>query len=414
MKIGIVGGGASGMMAAAAAAEKAAIFSDKIEIYLIERNPFLGCKVLLSGGGRCNLTTGIDDIKTLMKKYPRGSNFLKTAMYEFPPNKTREWFTSHGLPLKTEEDMRVFPVSNKARDVINLFEKIFTENNVKILFNHEVIKISKKDNEFLIEFANNHPSLTVNKLILTTGGRPLSGIENPINGYSFAKDLGHKITKLTPSLTAFKIKEEWSKALSGLSFKDTKLRIKASRTYEYSGPFLFTHKGVSGPAIFAISSLSAFENFTEESPAKLLIDFVPNKTYEELNKLILENIQKSPKKSVFYFMSDFLPKSLAKTISEILQIDNKPFSFLSKKDINHITEALKNTTLTITGRETGGEFVTAGGVDLIGVNKKTMESKICSGLYFAGEILDIDGFTGGFNLQFAWATGKLAGENLSE
>ena len=386
------------MMAAATITEK----NSEDEVILIEKNTRLGRKVVISGGGRCNLTTSTSDIKELLENYPRGAKWLKFAMHEFGPKETYEWFEKNGIPLKTEKK-RVFPKSNKGIDLVYAFTKIFTEKNVQVKYNKAVEEIEKEGDKFVLTFPENQ-IIEVDKVIITAGGIAYSETGSTGDGYYFAKSLGHTVTQLSPSLTSFISDKEWIKDLAGVSIPHAKLKISGEEKYEFEGPFLFTHTGITGPAIFALSALSAHE----KTPLQLLIDLVPEKDYNTLK----DEVEKSQKKSIEKTMAAYIPKSLANLLLQKLNLDSKKIiSETSKKDLNRITETLKNLKITLTSRTPGNEMVTAGGVDLKEVDEKTMESKICPGLYFAGEILDVDGFTGGYNLQNAWATGKVAGDN---
>ncbi len=395
-QVAIIGAGAAGLMAGATILEK----NKNTKIYLIEKNKSIGNKVLLTGGGRCNLTTGIFDVKEILKKYPRGSNFIKYAMHQFSPKYFFDWFEKNGLKLKIESDLRVFPVSNKSTDVVNVFEKKISSPNVVKIFSGSITDIKKNKNKFSIHFKDNK-KIDVDNILLSTG--------SSVDGYKFAKNFGHTVTKLSPSLSGFSTEEDAVKQISGIAFKDVKIKLNTEKNeFIYRGPFLFTHKGISGPCIFALSALSAHEDIKR---SLLFIDFFPDKNYEilhsEFQKLISSNI----KKDFSFVLSKFIPKSFAEIFLSILSINKKCFE-LSKKDINKTIELLKNFKLSINGKIRGDEFVTAGGINLSEIDSKTMESKICPGLYFAGEILDVDGFTGGFNLQAAWATGRVAGENM--
>ena len=400
-KIAIVGGGAAGMMAAVGILEK----SKSHEIYLIEKNPILGRKVIISGGGRCNVTTGYTDLKEVLKSYPRGGKFLKTAMYNFPPDELYTWVEEQGVPLKVEKDMRVFPVSNDGKDIVGIFEKIFEKENINLLFKKAVKGIKKSEDKFILDLETE--KLEVDKVILTTGGQAYRHTGSTGDGYSLAESLGHSCTDLAASLSSYIVEENWVKELTGVSFPN--VQIKFSNKHKFIGPILFTHRGISGPATFALSSLAAFEKFDRET---LYIDFVPDKNYEDVKNLIEQYSKANPKKSFYFNLAQFFSKSMAKSICTNLEISHeKVCQELSNKDLNKSIEAIKNTSITLTGKTPGDEFVTAGGVKLEEVNAKTMESRICPGLYFAGELLDIDGFTGGYNLQVAWCTGKLAGES---
>ncbi|KKP37561.1 MAG: NAD(FAD)-utilizing dehydrogenase [Candidatus Peregrinibacteria bacterium GW2011_GWF2_33_10] len=407
MKIAVIGGGAAGMMAVATIKEK----NPATEVFLIEKNHDLGAKVMLTGGGRCNVTTGIFDVEEVLKKYPRGAKFLKHAMYSFSPKDLCAWFENHGLQLKIQGDLRVFPVSDNGQDVVRVFVDIFAKTAVKILLNNAVMKIEKEENNFFVQMSDSEV-LEVNKIILTTGGQAYRETGSTGDGYTFAKNLGHTITKLAPSLSALMIKEEFIQHLSGVSLEKVSLRVNADKIYKFTGPIMFTHFGLSGPAIFAMSALIALIDFSAKSPINLFIDLISDFEQSKFLELLNQKIIQEGKKRVVNIIDQFLPKSLAVKILENLNINlDKKFCELSKKEINKIVENLKNLPLTVIGRRAGEEFVTAGGIDLKEVNPQTMESKICPGLYFAGEILDIDGFTGGFNLQSAWSTGRLAGKS---
>lgn len=410
MKIAIIGGGAAGMMCAATLAEK---HDDNVSVFLIEKNSILGNKVIISGGGRCNVTTGIKDTEEVLKKYPRGKNLIKFAMYNFPPSKVYDWFEEHGVPLKTEADLRVFPRSNDGGDVVGVFENIFSKKDVEVMMKTKVDNVKKKGKKFVLDLANGS-YLEVDKLVITTGGQAYKTTGSTGDGYSFAEELGHEISPLAPSLNAFILKEKWVKDLAGVSFKKSGLKIVGDKTSKFEGAFLFTHNGITGPAVFALSSMAAFELSDLKKEVKMFIDFLPEFNYEEMAEKIRKALKENPKKSFVNTLDFFIPKSLAEVICYDIGIEAKKVnSEISKYQINKAVEWLKNATITVVGRSAGEEFVTAGGIDSKDINPKTLESKICPGLYFAGEILDVDGFTGGFNLQAAWCTGRLIGESIS-
>lgn len=386
------------MMAAASLVEQ----GRGAEVILIERNAVLGRKVMISGGGRCNVTTGQSDIKAILKNYPRGSKFLRHAMYEFPPQAMMDWMEARRVPLKTESDLRVFPKSDKGEDVVEAFGGILRKGGVEIRLNTTVKKIEKG---FTITLDNDE-TIRANQVILTTGGQAYRQTGSKGDGYDFAEVLGHTITPLAPSLSAFTVKESWVKKHPGLAFKNVRLRLTGAKKYEFAGSILFTHKGLTGPAVFALSSLAAYETF----PARLTIDFLPSQSYEELTTQFQKAMGESPQKRFLTTLSQFVYKNMAPTFCTQAEIsEERTNAEVGKKGLARIIESLKNTSLTLSGRLPGEEFVTAGGVDLKEVNPKTMESLIQPGLYFAGEILNIDGFTGGYNLQVAWCTGRVAG-----
>jgi predicted Rossmann fold flavoprotein len=399
MKILIIGGGAAGMMAAATIVESGV----EAEVCLVDKNAELGRKVVISGGGRCNLTTTEGEMSSLLKAYPRGGRWLKFCMHEFPPGDVCEWFEEHGIPVKAE-GKKIYPVSNKGTYVTSMFQRLFAEKGVEVLMNTAVTGIEKAGGGFSVKFKDGERFC--DKLIIATGGHAYRSTGSTGDGYTFAQSLGHTITPLAATLTSFSAAEEWISDLAGVSVQNAKFKLVGKEKHERSGPFLFTHKGVTGPGIFALSSLSAFEECSEENPLKLLIDFVPDLEYQ----ILLDEIMNSPKLTLAKALRGYLPKSLLSIILKSLGVDGyRVVSEVAKKDLNRLIEALKNFEITLIERTAGSEIVTAGGVDLKEVDQKTMESKICPGLYLCGELLDVDGFTGGYNLQNAWATGRLAG-----
>jgi len=404
----IVGGGAAGMMAAATVVES----MNDAKVFLVEKNTILGRKVIISGGGRCNVTTGIEDLKIVLKKYPRGEKFLRTAMYNFKPEDVRNWIEEHGVKLKVEKDMRVFPVSDNGKDVVGVFEKVLKNEKAEIIFKKSVKSIERVDDGFLVELDDGE-KIEADKVVLTTGGQAYRHTGSVGEGYKLAEELGHNITPLAASLSAFLVKEDWVKSLSGVSFPNVKLKLVKNERNEFSGPMMFTHKGLTGPAVFALSSMSAYEVVEKDDEADLFMDFVPDTSYGDLSEQIEKTMKKEPKKFFNKTLGVFAPKSFIKSLcDELGVITEKINAEVSKKDFNKVIEGLKNCRITLNGRTAGEEFVTAGGVELAEVDSKTMESRVCPGLYFAGEILNIDGFTGGYNLQVAWCTGRLAGENI--
>lgn len=409
MKIAIIGAGAAGLMAAATIREQ----HPEVEVFLIEKNNGLGKKVIISGGGRCNVTTGLRDIRAVLSRYPRGGKFLNSAMRRFPPEAVYAWFEAHGVPLKIEDDLRTFPQSNDGHDIVGAFEHLFENSNVRVWLGRHAIKIERKTSGYRIFFKDGD-ALDVDRVVLTTGGQAFRHTGSTGDGYAFAEALGHRVTPLAPSLNSFFTRETWPKEVSGLSFEKARLRTKFEKVFEYTGPFLFTHRGVSGPAVFALSSLVAFETYDAARPMLLSIDVFPDVSEDALFGK-LETLLRAHSKKLLGTILDFLmSKSLVEVLCRELGIDERTKAAeFSKKDMRRIVTWLKAIPLGVIGRGAGDEFVTAGGVDLSEVDPRTMESKISPGLYFAGEILDIDGFTGGFNLQASWAAGRVAGESAS-
>ncbi|MFA4936988.1 MAG: NAD(P)/FAD-dependent oxidoreductase [Patescibacteria group bacterium] len=411
MKVAIIGGGAAGLMASAALHE----INQQVKIFILEKNDALGKKIIISGGGRCNLTTGLPGIKIVLSKYPRGGKFLSSAMRQFSPTDVFKWFEAHGIPLKIESDQRVFPKSNNGHDVVLVFEKIFKHSSIQTLINTKVLAVKKHTLGFELTLDRDSQSLITDKLVLTTGGQAYRQTGSTGDGYAFAVSLGHSLTKLAPSLSALATHESWPKNISGLSIDKTKLTAKNKTNTNVTGPILFTHHGISGPAVFALSSLVAFEKFSPKKPLTILVDLFPDQSTSNLYDSLKKNITDNLKKDWLNVLSMLIPKSLAQIANQELLLNSaKHAAEMSKQDLTKTSAWLKNIPLNIVGRSAGNEFVTAGGVNLKEINPATMESKICPGLYFAGEILDIDGFTGGFNLQSSWATGHLAGASIAK
>lgn len=396
--IAIIGGGAAGMMAAASLLEHA----PEVQVHFFEGNAQLGAKVRISGGGRCNVTTGEEDWKRLLDAYSRGRNFLRSALYALPPEAVREFFEGHGVPLKMEQDKRVFPVSDNGADVVGIFEQMFRKaDQMKVYMRTKVSTIEQVENGFLVTYPTG--SCRVDAVILTTGGQAYRHTGSQGDGYSFAEALGHSITPLAASLHSFHMRESWLPALAGVSVEDVACRVVGEKKLHSRGPVLCTHKGITGPAVFALSSRGAYLEF----PFVVELDWLPWCTEEDLRKRLQVLDSKPLLKNQQFKLPGRLWHALLGDLGE------KRLQEVSRKDWHQLIQRIKHTPLTAVGRGAGDEFVTAGGVSTTEVDKKTMASRLCSGLYFAGEILDVDGITGGFNLQAAWATGWVAGESAA-
>lgn len=410
MTIAIIGGGAAGMMAAATVLEQ----SPQVRIVVIEKNALLGRKVIISGGGRCNVTTGIHNVRELLSRYYRGSKFLTTAMYQFPPDQVYQWFEERGVPLKTEADLRVFPQSNNGKDIVRVFETMFAESNVELMLRQSVSNVEKPDAQFTITLKDGK-QLRVDVLILTTGGQAYRHTGSTGEGYMFAENLGHTITDLAASLNSFHLKETWPARLAGVSFEKITLRVPSNKKYIATGPIVFTHKGISGPAVFALSAQVAFEHYSPAEPLAMTIDFIPDHTIEKVQALLQHHITQQPTQLYTKTLQTWLPKSVIKELMIALEIpEDIRHASVSKQMRLDTVHWLKSCSVQAVGRGAGSEFITAGGVDTKDVNPRTMESLVCPNLLFAGEILNMDGITGGFNLQAAWATGRLAGLRAAE
>lgn len=411
MKIAIIGGGAAGLMSVATLLEEGV--SD--EIHLFEKNEKLGIKVSISGGGRCNVTTGINDINDLLKNYTRGKDFIKPCMQFFPPRKVIEWFNDHGLQLKTQSDNRVFPLSDRGQDVVDLFEFIF-KNRVKVHLSEPIVSLKvNEDNKF--HLMTNEKLYVVDIVVIASGGNAYSHTGSSGDGYNFAKSCGHGITALGPSLNSFEVKEAWCKRLQGIALENAALKVTLNdQKIIVSGSVLFTHFGITGPGTFSLSSQLSFEEISNYNPYQCLLIPIHNMDYDRWNSKLLEDFKIGNTKQVRNIISKYFPKRFANIILDLCEIDpEKTASNILKDERKLLCKTLGDgLIISLVKRRAGDEFVTAGGVDISEVDRKTMKSKIINNLYFAGEVLNVDGLTGGFNLQFAWASGRLAGYNIAK
>ena len=397
-KIAIIGGGPAGVMTAITASK-----SPENEIYLFDKGIILNT-ILPTGGGRCNLAYEEFNFKELAKFYPRGEKFLYSVFSKFATAETIDFFEEIGLKTYTQNDNRIFPTTNSSKDVKNALTKQLDKKNIKKCF-EQVLDIKKDGEKFKIKTNKNFYEF--DKVVIATGGRG--------SGQKLAKNLGHNITELKPALCSLITKEQNFSQLSGISLKDISADVcfENKKIKTLTGDFLFTHKGVSGPLVYKISSYCAYLNFSKENPLKMCFNLV-NKSFEQFDEEFLTALKKHPQKESVNILSEYLPKNLAFTIFKNENIvPSVKSGQLTKKDREKLSKAVTNCTLNAINVSNGEEIVTAGGVDLKEINSKTMESKIVPNLYFCGEVLDIDGLTGGFNLQNCWSTGYIAGKSIS-
>ncbi len=407
-KIAVIGGGAAGMMVVATLLESKVA----AEVHLFEKNTSLGKKVIISGGGRCNVTTGITDLNALEKKYVRGMSFFKAALSNFPPAKVQQWFENHDVPLKTEEDFRVFPRSDRGTDIVNAFVRVFDQYQAHIHYAEPILNMQKLGQHFQLITAKQEYSFDC--VVICSGGNAYRHTGSSGDGYAFAQACGHTITALGPSLNSFEVAEEWPKQLTGLSFPSARLQVVKTKEYMAVGPFLFTHFGVSGPMTFAFSAQVAFEPIAKQTPLEVSFEPRSDFNFEQWYRILQAEIDQRGAKQIHSLLDQVLPKRFVEVVLQKADIPlTKQAATLSKDERKLICHLLTGRMIfTLTARRPGDEFVTAGGVDTAEIDRKTLESKLCPGLYFAGEVLNIDGITGGFNLQVAWATGRLVGESI--
>ena len=413
MNVIVIGGGPAGILSAIKSAEEGN------NVTILEKNDRCGKKLLITGKGRCNITSSIE-IEDFIKNIPGNGKFLYSAFQNFTNKDIIQMLEKQGVKSKVERGSRVFPVSDKSIDVLNAFLNILKKLNVKIKTNTEVTEILVNENKVEGVLTSKHEKIIADKIILATGGRSYPSTGSTGDGYKMAKKLGHTITEIRPSLVPLTIyEEEMCKKLQGLSLKNVKIFIKHNKKtiYEDFGEMIFTHFGVSGPIILSASTiLLRYKNVKEllkNKEIELLIDFKPALNKEKLDLRIRRDFEEFKNKQFKNSLNALLPQKLIPIIIEKSEInENKKVNEITKEERQRLVNLLKEFKLTIKDfKEIEYAIITAGGVDTKEINPKTMESKLINGLYFAGEIIDVDGYTGGFNLQIAYSTGYTAGIN---
>ena len=406
-RVAVIGGGAAGIMAAVKAAER----GHSVTVYEKKERPCR--KVMITGKGRCNVTNNCTN-ETLIANVTKNGKFLYSAFNNFSSADTMQFFQSAGVPLKTERGNRVFPVSDKSVDIVDALVCKAKESGVKFVFN-SVEDIIADDNGVSAVKFQNRDFAECDAVILATGGKsyPLTGSTG--DGYRMAESLGHTVTELMPSLVPLKIHEGFCTALSGLTLKNVTLSLyksdKKKPVYESLGEMLFTHFGVSGPLVLSASAHIRRGDFSEYT---LKIDLKPALTEEQLDARIQRDFSKNSGKILGNSLDKLLPKSLIPVIIKTAGLAHDiKVSNITRQQRLQLVNALKNLTLHPTGfRDIEEAIITSGGIKVSEIDPKTMQSKLISGLYFAGEIIDVDAYTGGFNLQIAFSTGALAGGNI--
>ena len=409
MRIVIIGGGPAGMLASISAAQ-----NKDNQITLLEKNESLGNKLLITGKGRCNVTSSLP-MNEFINNIPGNGKFLYSAFQNFTNQDIIELLKKNGVELKEERGHRYFPTTDKAQDVLDAFIKEMKRYpNIKIWTNSSVKKIIKKDN-FEIELTNGN-KIDADKLIIATGGKSASRTGSDGYGYELAKSLGHTITEIRPSLIPLTVEgkeQRICKELQGLSLKNVGIKFIDSGNkkvlYEDFGEMLFTHFGVSGPTI--LSGSAYLVRYVKKGDIKLLIDLKPALSEEKLDDRILRDFEANKNKEFKNSLNELLPQKLIPIVIELSEInEEKKVNSITKEERQKLVKLLKKFEITISGfRGIEDAVITAGGVNIKEINPKTMESKIVPGLYFAGEIIDVDAYTGGFNLQIAYSTGWTAG-----
>lgn len=404
LKIIVIGGGAAGFFAAITCA----VSNQDNQVILLEASSQPLAKVRISGGGRCNVTHHCFEPKDLVQYYPRGGKSLLGAFTRFQPKDTVAWFEAQGVPLKTEADGRMFPVTDNSESIVNCLITKATQAGVIIRKSSPVASLIHLNSRFLVKLKSGE-TLESDRLMIATGSNK--------DGYRWAKNLGHHVESPVPSLFTFNIGDERLIELAGVSVASVNLRLlnTGKIKLEQTGPVLITHWGLSGPGVLKLSAWSARILHENNYQMKLMLNWLPQYSPESLHQHLLQVKTQTPKKFIFANCPVSLPRRLWESlvISSAIE-EQKPWAEISKKQLNDLIQQLTQGVYQIQGKGIfKEEFVTCGGVSLKEVDFKTMESKLCRGLYFAGEILDIDGVTGGFNFQSAWTTGFLAGQAMA-
>ncbi len=414
MKTIVIGGGPAGMLAGISAAENGN------KVIILEKMEKTGKKLLITGKGRCNITNN-GDLDEFMKNIPENSKFLFSSFNQYSNKDIINLLNSEGVSTKVERGGRVFPVSDKSIDVLEALKRKLKKLDVEIKTNFEVTKILTENGIAKGIEGKNKEQLFADKVILATGGMSYPVTGSTGDGYKMAKELGHTVTEIKPSLVPLIStgkSKELCQEMQGLSLKNIAIKIKCEdkEIYNDFGEMLFTHFGVSGPVILSASAvLVRYKNITklmQENKVKLVIDLKPALDNQKLDHRILRDFEELKNKEFKNSLEKLLPRKMINTFIKLTEIDpEKRVNVITKEERKTIVNTLKNFEITLNGFGSIDEaIITKGGIGLKEINPKTMESKIIKGLYFAGEIMDLDAFTGGFNLQIAWSTGYSAGK----
>ncbi len=416
MKVIVIGGGPAGIMAAISAAKS------KNEVILLEKNHTLGRKLLITGKGRCNITSSLE-MDDFIKNTPGNGKFLFSAFQQFTNQDMIQMLKENGLAVKKERGNRIFPVTDKAQSVLDCFIKELKKNDVRVKTKGEVLKINVKidleGSKIESVSLRSGETLKADTVILATGGKSYPKTGSTGDGYELAQKLGHTIVEPKPSIVPLEADKKLCQRMQGLSLKNVKIQLKNmasnKKIYDDFGEMLFTHFGVSGPMILSSSAhllrVKNVEQLLQNGKIKLFIDLKPALSSEELDLRIRRDFEAVKNKEFKNSLDQLLPKKMIEPMIGLSQINpNKKVNEITKEERMRIVNLLKNLEVTVTGfRPIEEAIVTAGGISTKEINPKTMESKLIKNLYFAGEIIDVDSYTGGFNLQIAYSTGFVAG-----
>ena len=404
IKVVVIGGGPAGLMAAGKAAE------DGAQVILVEKNQSLGRKLLITGKGRCNITQAEFDDKEIIKRFGKSGKFLFSSLANFGPEEVINFFQSRGLPTKTERGGRVFPVSDRSMDVLRVMEKYLAEGKVKIIYNAKVSGFSLKEGR-ISHLKLNSGDVFGDNFIIATGGLSYPATGATGDGYIWLKEFGHTLITPRPALVPIKIKEQWVKDAQGLSLKNVSIKVIQDKKVqsERFGEMLFTHFGLSGPIILDVSK--EVGKLLEKGAVSISLDLKPALSEEQLDERVRRDFEKNLKKDFINYLPDLMPQKMIPAILELSGMEaHKKVCLITKEERKKLINLIKNLPLTVEGVTGFSQaIVTSGGVALREVDSKTLHSRVVDNLFFAGEILDLDGPTGGYNLQMCWSTGYTAG-----
>lgn len=403
----VTGGGAAGMMAAYAAAERGH------RVLLLEKNEKLGKKLFITGKGRCNVTNACGQDK-LFESVVSNPKFLYSAFYDFDNRQVMELIEQAGCPLKVERGERVFPVSDHSSDVIAALERLLRESGVEIRLRTAVCEVSAQDGRVTGVRTTDGRTYKADAVVLATGGLSYPATGSTGDGYQMAGTLGHTVKECAPALAPMEIGEPWCALLQGLSLKNVTLTMECGgkKIWQGFGEMLFTHFGISGPLVLTASSF--YHKCRKPEEVTVTVDLKPALTAEQLDKRILRDFEQNPNKQLKNVIGSLYPAKLTPVMIELSGIDgDKRIHEITRQERDRLIEKTKKMQMHVGGlRDYTEAIITQGGVKVKEVNPSTMESKLVKGLYFAGELLDLDAVTGGFNLQIAWSTGHLAGSSI--
>jgi len=405
--VAVIGGGPAGMMAAIAAAEKGA------KVALFEKNPKLGMQLLLTGGGRCNLSHS-GSAREFCSRFGKQGDFLLSPFSVFGTKETMDFFEDNGLETK-EESGKIYPDSEKAKDVLNVLVSLLKKNKVDVFLSSEVKDIRTDGKKIVSILLPNKKEVLVKACVFSAGGKSYPVTGSTGEGFNWMKKMGHAINELKPALTPVETKEGWTKSLSGISLEDVSvsLIVDGKKSGEGRGEILFTHFGLSGPLVLNMSR--EIGDLMEKGKVKISIDLFPGKSMEESDEYLQEIFNKNRNKHVLKCLSDVFTEKLSSFIMNFsgVPFDRKP-NILTKEERERIVRFMKKIELNVVGLlGFDRAMATQGGVSLKEIDSKTMGSKIVPNLYLAGEAIDLDGPSGGYNLQMCWTTGKIAGQNAA-